>query len=522
MSDEKDEDDNNTEERKADTPKDEPPEIDAEIVELDAPEPEQAFDEAADAKSNAAPAQKTMISPGVLFFCALVVVAIGAGVYWFLTRELVEPVRIETTNTTGEEPEETGQTSEVAQSETPAKTENDLVAAAKTVGQSENAAPVARGTDPFSDALNPNATGAKIENEDFSDLEPASLGLEPETETTEETFTPMGETSPGPNEIEGFSLDDDDAASGSEPDDARDPFDTFEDGLDAAPRGGENFSATDTDQLPVLAETVDDEPSSDPVATEPAALDARPGVSPSPAETLQTLLDEERLLTTSLRDEIIALNAQLDTVTRDLDQARTELDGAMNASDALRQRVLDLEAAVSEGPAAQSALALTRLQSAINQGTPFRQELAIIAKETPAAPGLNILAAFAETGAPTMQDIRAQFAEAAREGFAIAAREQADDVFSRYGARMAALVNIRPASPQPGDSPGAVLSRAEDAVERGALGEAIAEIESLPTPAQDAMAEWITLARNRSRIDDAIDNLNRAMTNNSSLGQDPA
>jgi hypothetical protein len=65
-------------------------------------------------------------------------------------------------------------------------------------------------------------------------------------------------------------------------------------------------------------------------------------------------------------------------------------------------------------------------------------------------------------------------------------------------------LSLRSTAPRAGDDPDAVLSRAEAALAAGRLGEALAEVASLPAPVQSAMAGWIAQAQARAEVQAAL------------------
>ncbi len=69
-------------------------------------------------------------------------------------------------------------------------------------------------------------------------------------------------------------------------------------------------------------------------------------------------------------------------------------------------------------------------------------------------------------------------------------------------------------APREGDDPDAVLSRAEAAVRDGRVADALTEIETLPAPVQDAMADWLASARARAATEAAVQDLSQRLTAN--------
>jgi hypothetical protein len=58
-----------------------------------------------------------------------------------------------------------------------------------------------------------------------------------------------------------------------------------------------------------------------------------------------------------------------------------------------------------------------------------------------------------------------------------------------------------------GEEPGAVLARAEAALNQGDLAAAIKEVETLPAPTRDAFAHWLDDARARVSANDTLSKL---------------
>ena len=71
-------------------------------------------------------------------------------------------------------------------------------------------------------------------------------------------------------------------------------------------------------------------------------------------------------------------------------------------------------------------------------------------------------------------------------------------------ARAKSVISVRPATPQAGDAPGAVISRAENALSEGETAFALLQLEDLPLVAQSAMADWIADARARAEAEAAL------------------
>ena len=83
-----------------------------------------------------------------------------------------------------------------------------------------------------------------------------------------------------------------------------------------------------------------------------------------------------------------------------------------------------------------------------------------------------------------------------------------DSVGSFFGS----LVTVRPTGAIPGDSPDAIVSRMQAAVDSGDIATALAERASLPEEGQQASADWAQAAEDRLTINQLVDKLALSVT----------
>lgn len=480
------------------------PEVDAEIVNDDAVDRPGPFDEPAPSAPTPAPKQ-SMVSAGVLLFAGLVLVASAAGAVWFFTK--------------GEE-------------KTPAASEPPASPSASTPASPPASPPAST---PQTEPGASEASGDKLVNA----LAPRSKPDTPPTRTPDETFADTVAALPAPAQtIANASLHDaakeaiidagppqdahevappgaqgDDANVLSEAGAAHDPqpeatpddtlltnYQSREDSLDAVD-AATNFS---TGETPII-QPADIAPDSD-------------GLNRESVASLQAALADER-------QRIAALEAALEDARRDAAASDEALRGARAQTDAARAAIARLRAendalktASGQSPVAAGAIALNAIIEAGETGAPYTSALATLKRAEPDETAIDVLERYARSGAPSLSEIRANFDAAARAGLANANRENADGVVENYGARIAGLFNIRPATPQPGAAPGAIISRAEDAVDRGDLSLAVFELEALPTSAQNAMGEWMMLARARTEFEVALRSINADLAERTARG----
>lgn len=175
-------------------------------------------------------------------------------------------------------------------------------------------------------------------------------------------------------------------------------------------------------------------------------------------------------------------------------EAEARLAEVRDAADALRA---ETEAAAA---ATRRAAALTRLSAALESGAPYGAALEDVGGDIP-----PVLADAAQSGLPTLASLQDSFPQAARQ--ALDAAIQADmgaGWTERVGNFLRVQTGARSLEPREGDDPDAILSRAEAAVNAGDLPAALAEVATLPAPAQEAMADWTAAATARVQAAEAI------------------
>ena len=185
---------------------------------------------------------------------------------------------------------------------------------------------------------------------------------------------------------------------------------------------------------------------------------------------------------------------------------------AMAEDAAARIAAAEERAEAAVGTATAQA-AISELRIAIASGSPFASPLAEVA-ETQGLEIPDAISAVAETGVPTLAEIEAGFPAAARAALPVALQANAGEgAGERLTAFLRSQVGGRALSPQPGDDPDAVLSRAGAAVGSGDLTTALQELTALPDPALEVMADWIGQAASRMDALAALDGLAGALGN---------
>ena len=217
----------------------------------------------------------------------------------------------------------------------------------------------------------------------------------------------------------------------------------------------------------------------------------------------------------TLADEALAafdsdfddLRTRIGELADRIDSATAETEAALAARE--EQLAAAEEAAREEARVASLRSALVELRAALQNGEPFPDTLAMLqeAGDVPAP-----LPELAETGAPTLAALSADFPDAARAALseARASGEDGEDG-GGIGSLFRSTFNVRSTAPREGTTVDAILSRAESALASGDLATALSEVESLPEGAAAPLADWSAAARTRLDALAAEDQLSQSL-----------
>jgi hypothetical protein len=162
---------------------------------------------------------------------------------------------------------------------------------------------------------------------------------------------------------------------------------------------------------------------------------------------------------------------------------------------------------------AESATALGRAHAAlagrVAAGVPFADELEAVAAELPGAPGLEALRPLAAGGVATISDLRARLADIAA-GLPTAEPDDttADGFWQTMRERLEGMVTVSRADEADWS---AVLARADEALQRGDIEAAVAEVEQVSAAAPDEIEAWLADARARRQAEAGLDELSEAV-----------
>ena|GEM_PF-365472 len=236
-------------------------------------------------------------------------------------------------------------------------------------------------------------------------------------------------------------------------------------------------------------------------------------VSSSELESLRGRLEEQRAAMEaqssdieSLTSEIAALASDIETQGATIEEQRDTLATQAGEVATLREAADAEEAAAQDS--ARTALqraALTRVETALDSGSPFADALADLRETGVEVP--SALADTAETGVPTQTALIDAFPDAARSALSNV-RDTNDGLGAvEIGQFFRTQLGMRSLVPREGDGPDAILSRAEAALRDARIGEALTEVENLPEDARAALDDWVARTTQRQEALSAADAL---------------
>lgn len=185
----------------------------------------------------------------------------------------------------------------------------------------------------------------------------------------------------------------------------------------------------------------------------------------------------------SIETGISSLTARLNGVDSTVASLRTDLDAARQS---LSQHI-DSALPNEVGPALKLPLILSGLEGAFAAGKPFQMELDSLQTVLPDFVVPATLSAAAPTGLIRPDTLYARFQTALPE--ILAARDTTGQDWTQNAVDWAkSLLALRPAEEIEGDSPEAIVSRLEGAMERRDFAAALALVDTLPQAMRDEAA----------------------------------
>lgn len=193
-----------------------------------------------------------------------------------------------------------------------------------------------------------------------------------------------------------------------------------------------------------------------------------------------------------------SLGERIDALTARLDQAETRANDAQAAQAQAEEQTAEARRTA----AIRSALA--DVEADLASGDPYAEAIGTLEELTGStAPGS--LAAPAADGLPSSATLAEGVSEVARKALAAERAEPTGGgVTGRLGGWLRSQVSARPTSETPGESTGAVLSRAEARLAEGEPGAALDEVETLPEGVRAALGEWYESLQARAAAERAL------------------
>jgi hypothetical protein len=155
--------------------------------------------------------------------------------------------------------------------------------------------------------------------------------------------------------------------------------------------------------------------------------------------------------------------------------------------------------------AAGAALAASELGEAAQSSRPFADQLAALDPILPDSSALRTLRPLAAQQTPSRAALAADFAvEADHVAVASRAPPKGSGLIKRLLHTLTAVLTIRRVDKLTGDTPDAVLARAQRQVDDGDLEDALTTLNDLPPAGREAIAAWRVRAARRVEIDRLI------------------
>lgn len=197
----------------------------------------------------------------------------------------------------------------------------------------------------------------------------------------------------------------------------------------------------------------------------------------------------------TLRDQVTSVEGSLKDFGTRLDTLTARPDPAAEVQKAAR------------------VVAIGALQQAAAQGGPFAADLAMLKALGSNQAELAELEPLAGKDTPSVAALQQQFPAVADAVLdATADLDPEAGLLDRLGALGSSLVSVRPTTVIEGETPEAVVSRMQAAVDAGDLAKALSERDTLPEAGKTASAAWAAAAGDRVSIDDLVNKLALSMT----------
>jgi hypothetical protein len=200
----------------------------------------------------------------------------------------------------------------------------------------------------------------------------------------------------------------------------------------------------------------------------------------------------------SLADNVAGLSRRNDAIEAALRETQGRLDRlAGTLSDV---QTTARAAAAGSDRAVRLAVSAAALREAVERGSSFAAELAIVKPLAANPAALGLLEPFASSGVPGTAALAQELTALLQPMLRAAGEPPRDGSFlERLQANAEKLVRIRPVDEAPGDDRAAILARIEQRATRADIPGALAEIAKLPPAARAPLEAWIAKAEARGK-----------------------
>jgi hypothetical protein len=207
------------------------------------------------------------------------------------------------------------------------------------------------------------------------------------------------------------------------------------------------------------------------------------------AEQAQQLAATRQQLT----QQVAPLASQLQQVTQQLAQQRERLAAGERQLTELRPEAMQ---------AGVRVVASDRVGDALRDGSPYPSALAALQRLNVDPARLRPLEPFAASGAPTPAVLAQEFKPLGQKIIA-EARGPTSDWSDKLWRMAEGIVTVRPMGETGSTATPALVARIENALDRGAVGEAAAAWDALPEPARRLSEDWARKLKARAAAEDA-------------------
>ena len=183
------------------------------------------------------------------------------------------------------------------------------------------------------------------------------------------------------------------------------------------------------------------------------------------------------------------VSQQIKPVMNSLAALTAKIDGVINREAQSR----------AEGRNIALALSLGELKRAINEGIPYKAELARLMPHAPSGLDLSVLSQHAANGLVTLKKLQTDFRDVSNRAMSAEQVPNSGSFVDQLVSSAKNMVQVRPTGFVKGNTTGAIIARMEYRLAHNDLAGALKESEALSGKAAKAMAPWLEQARARAK-----------------------